>query len=293
MKIRLNKTLKSVLKIILSAGALAFVFTKIDIQEVINIYRSSNITLILLAIFLFVLSKFIAAFRFRKFLQQINIHLYPIFNLKLYLLGMFYNLFLPGGIGGDGYKIYLLNKNYDVKAGRIFWAVFFDRVSGMMALFCLAVLFSLALNLQNNFNYKSYVWIMFPLALVTFYFFLKKFFRYLTTYYGITTLQSFLVQITQTICAWGIFMAIGAEGALFEYIFLFLISSIVATLPITIGGVGSREITFLYGSQILGLDASTSIAMSLMFYLITAIVSLSGLYFSITGLESKLVKAEP
>jgi len=23
---------------------------------------------------------------------------------------MFYNLFLPGGIGGDGYKIYLLNK---------------------------------------------------------------------------------------------------------------------------------------------------------------------------------------
>ncbi len=28
---------------------------------------------------------------------------------------MFYNLFLPGGIGGDAYKGYVLKKKYEVK----------------------------------------------------------------------------------------------------------------------------------------------------------------------------------
>jgi glycosyltransferase 2 family protein len=35
--------------------------------------------------------------------------------IQLYLLGIYYNLFLPGGIGGDGYKIYLLKQKIKIK----------------------------------------------------------------------------------------------------------------------------------------------------------------------------------
>ncbi len=85
-----------------------------------------------------------------------------------------------------------------------------------------------------------------------------------------------------------IFMAIGGSGRTLDYLFIFLLSSIVAMLPITIGGVGSREITFLFGASVMHLDVNTSIAMSLMFYLVTAFVSFLGIYYSVKpGLLSR------
>jgi len=115
----------------------------------------------------------------------------------------------------------------------------------------------------------------------TLYLIIRRFFNYFKSIYFETSGLSFLVQIIQTLAAFFIFLAIGGSGSEFEYLFIFLISSIVAMLPITIGGVGSREITFLYGSMLLGLDKNLSIAMSLMFYLITAFVSSWGIYYSI------------
>ena len=35
-------------------------------------------------------------------------------SLKLYYKGMFYNIMLPGGIGGDGYKGYYLHNTLHV-----------------------------------------------------------------------------------------------------------------------------------------------------------------------------------
>jgi len=64
-----------------------------------------------------------------------------------------------------------------------------------------------------------------------------------------------------------------------SYMFIFLISSIVAVLPITIGGVGSREVTFMIGAQLLNLDINLSIALSFLFYIITAVVSFFGIYY--------------
>jgi hypothetical protein len=281
VKIRLSKPIKTGLKIVLSVGALVFVFTKIEIEEVLAIYKKSELFYLLIAILLFALSKFIAAIRLNRFFHAIDINLSERYNLKLYLLGMFYNLFLPGGIGGDGYKIFLLNKKYDVKAGKIFWAVFHDRLSGVLALFCLAVVLSLFIQIDISFDYKIWIWVLIPAGIITLYFIISKFFNYFSSVFIKTTSFSFLVQLIQTLCAYFIFLAIGGSYNIAGYLFVFLISSIVAMLPITIGGVGSRELTFLYGSMLMGLDKNLSIAMSLMFYLITAFVSFWGLYFSL------------
>lgn len=284
MKIRISKPVQTAIKIILSVGALLFVFTKIHIQEVLAIYKESNLLYLGVAILLFSLSKFIAAFRLNRFFHAIEIKLPEIFNLRLYMLGMFYNLFLPGGIGGDGYKIYLLNRNHNVKAGKIFWAVFHDRLSGVVALFCLAVILSLFIQIDILENYKLWVWILIPSGILVLYFIIRKFFSYFRSIYFKTTSLSLMVQLIQTLCAYFIFIAIGGSGNLTGYLFVFLISSIVAMLPFTVGGIGSRELTFLYGSIFLELNENLSIAMSLMFYLITAFVSFFGIYFSIRGL---------
>ena len=94
-------------------------------------------------------------------------------------------------------------------------------------------------------------------------------------------LLALCVQILQAFSAWFILRALGYSDQVIPYLFLFLISSIIAVLPITIGGIGTRELTFLIGADIMGLNIEVSIAMSLMFYLITLFVSFFGMYFSL------------
>jgi uncharacterized membrane protein YbhN (UPF0104 family) len=282
-----NKTLTALFKLGLSVGALIFVFTKIEINELVKIFGHSNLLLIFLALILFILSKYVSAIRLNLFFASVGLVLDKKYNLKLYLLGMYYNLFLPGGIGGDAYKIWLLNKQYKVKKGKIFRAVLLDRLTGMMALFCLAVVLASFIGIETAVPFKMYIWILIPIFLLGFYFVIKLFFTDFTAVYVKTSTQAFVVQTLQVLCGFAIFWALGGTDKSVEYLFLFLISSIIAALPITIGGAGSREISFLYGSQILGLDQNLSVALSLAFYIITVFTSFWGIFYSLkSGVRS-------
>jgi len=280
MKIFSKKNLIAFFRIALSILALVFVFTKIELREVGRIFAGSGIFLMIPALALFVGSKYISAVRLNLFFSSIGLNLDRNYNLKLYLLGMYYNLFLPGGIGGDGYKIWLLNKNHDIKAKKIFLAVLMDRLTGMMALFCLAVILYLFISADLHVPFKNYIWLLVPVSILGFYLLIIYFFPDFRKNYTKTSLQAFLVQSLQVLCAWVIFISIGGSEKVTEYLFLFLVSSIVAALPITIGGVGSREVSFLYGSQLLDLDPNLSVALSLAFYSITAFTSFWGIVYS-------------
>ncbi len=279
MKDKYKKYLKVAIKIIISVAALYFVFTKIEWSDVLDIYSNSNPGYLFIALIIFVISKTIAAFRLNLFLKSININISTEFNLKLYLLGMFYNLFLPGGIGGDGYKIYLLNKKFDTKLKKIFWALFIDRISGVVALTLIIIVLAYFINV--SIKYQQYIGVLIPLILASFFYGIKIFFKYFTSIFTKINVMSLLVQLSQVVAVFYILKSIGCLDNTIEYLFIFLFSSIIATLPISIGGIGAREITFLYGSQYLGLDANLSIALSLMFYFITATISLSGIYFNL------------
>jgi uncharacterized membrane protein YbhN (UPF0104 family) len=88
-----------------------------------------------------------------------------------------------------------------------------------------------------------------------------------------------LVQLAQLASAYFILMALNVEENQLSYLFIFLISSIVSVLPLTIGGIGSREVTFFYGAKLLGLDENTSVGISMEFFIITALVSLFGILY--------------
>ncbi len=271
--------LKAFLKISVSLVALYYVYTKIDIQVVAEIFKKLNYLLLFVALLLFVGSKIISAFRLNYFFKMINAKLEIYSNLRLYLLGMYYNLFLPGGIGGDGYKVWILNKNFNIKVKDLFWSVFLDRLNGVFALFLLSLLMVPLLSLTADLKILSIIAI--PISLIIYLIVNKKFFK---TFYPVfipTTLLSLAVQVLQLLSALFILWSNGSTGHVEAYLFLFLISSIVAALPITIGGIGSREITFLFGAKLLDLDINLSIALSLIFYIITLVVSLAGIYYSL------------
>ena len=279
MKIKLPSYVKVFVKLAITVAALWYVFSRLELQEVLGTIAQSKFLYLAGALILFVLSKMVSSLRLNKFLVSTGIHISERANMKLYLQGMYYNLFLPGGIGGDGYKIYLLNRKYEVRTRKIFWAVMMDRIIGVVALFCMAVV--LFCFIPGMGKYAWYIWILIPIAISISYLAFRRFFPYLLSVFRISNLLSIVVQLLQLCSALLILLSLKVPGSLEGYLFVFLISSMVAVLPLTIGGIGSREFTFMLGAQWLGLDLNLSIALSLLFYLITAFSSFWGIIYSI------------
>jgi len=114
---------KLLLKITVTSVLLYYVFSNVDFDQVKSRFINANYWWMLAALACFFVSTILAAWRLLSFFKSIHLRIDPRFNLRLYLLGLFYNFLLPGGIGGDGYKIFLLNKNYKLPAkilGNIF-----------------------------------------------------------------------------------------------------------------------------------------------------------------------------
>lgn len=277
----------TLLKILFSFVLLYFVFTKIQFSEVWEILKGSNFSYLLAALLLFVISKILSAFRLNLYIHQIKIFLTQLSNIKLYLLGMFYNLFLPGGIGGDAYKGYVLKKKYEVKTRSVVSILILDRLNGLLLIFVISCILALFLDENRINSYRILFGIAIALSILVFWIFNKRFFSFVYPVFWKSLGFSALVQLAQLVSVLFILKALGVQGNTIAYLFIFLISSIVSVLPLTIGGIGSREVVFYYGALWLGLDENTSVSISMLFFLITALVSLIGIVYHFKKPELK------
>lgn len=268
-----------VLKVLVSAALIYFIFTKLNLEEVLVILKKANPLYLLIAVLLVISSKIMAAFRLNLYFHQLDARLTQKSNLKLYLLGMFYNLFLPGGIGGDAYKGYIIKKTFAVDTKKAIAVLVLDRLSGLLLIGLYTCILALVLQNSQVDDFKILFGIAIPLGIAIFWFLNKKFFNYVLPVLWKSVGYSALVQLFQIISILFIMKALGIETNVIAYLFIFLISSIVSVIPLTIGGIGSREVTFLYGATLLGLDVNTSVGVSVLFFLITAIISLTGIYY--------------
>lgn len=267
------------LKILVSTALIYFIFTKIDFEEVLAILQKANPYYLLLAAIFLVISKIIASYRLNLYFHQLNVRLTQQSNLKLYLLGMFYNLFLPGGIGGDAYKGYVIQKKFPVTTKRVVSALFLDRLSGLLLIFLYSCLFAILLNNEYLAKYRIAIFILALASILVFWLLNKKWFTSLQRVFWKSCGYSALVQGTQLVSVLYILKAFAISAQTIAYLFIFMLSSIVSVVPLTIGGIGSRELTFFYGADILGLEENMAVGISMVFFLITAVVSLFGVYY--------------
>jgi uncharacterized membrane protein YbhN (UPF0104 family) len=275
----LRKKGGALLKILFSGLLLYLVFTRIPFSEVWKVLTAAKPAYLLLALLFFILSKIIAAYRLNLYFYQIGLPLAPESNLKLYLQGMFYNLFLPGGIGGDAYKGYILHRSFEASGKKLASVLLLDRVSGLFLLYCYSGLLLLWNPLPEISSFRAWILLLLLGSLGGYWAFHQRVFAYLRPVFWNSLGYSALVQLAQLISVFFILQALSISDNLLEYLLVFLASSIVAILPITIGGIGSRELVFFYGAQWLELQQDTSIGVSMTFFLITAFVSLFGLIF--------------
>ncbi|MFC3879520.1 YbhN family protein [Algoriphagus namhaensis] len=288
---RYKNQFKTILKLALTGLALHLVFRKIDTAQLLGIVKTIQWVWLVPAVILFVLSKVATAVRLNQYFKNIGLQLSEKQNWRLYLIGMFYNLFLPGGIGGDGYKVYLLNKQYKTPVKKLVQAALLDRLGGLVAIVFLLFGLFLLVDIQLDFL-ETEIWnglmvVGLILTLPAFWLAQRIFFKDFLPSFWSANSWSFLGQIAQLICAWFILLALGITENILAYQLVFLLSSIVAVLPLTIGGVGARELVFVYAHTYAGIEETAAVAFSLIFFLITAGVSLLGAVVKVDFVENQ------
>lgn len=282
---------KTALKAGLSVLILYLVVRAIDPGLLVRVMTEVNPLWLLWVAGWFILSKIIGAFRFNDLLKTTDIHLENRQQLRLYWVGMYYNLLLPGGISGDGYKIKVLMDTFRRPFLPLFSITLYDRLSGVLALgqLCLLLAFGLPALQAYWWVWLSGLLISIPASKILF----DRMIAAATGVWVRTSLQSLGVQVTQSIATLGIIFALHQTENWLGYSLVFLISSVVAMLPFTIGGAGARELTFLWGAQVLGLDPERSVAIAFLFYLISTAVALYGLRYSFRPLALEQAPSRP
>lgn len=270
--------IKTALKIAVSIGIVYVVLRNIDAAQLWETFQRAQLGWLLWALFWFIVSKIIAAFRFNDLLKTEDIHLDTRTQLRLYWLGMYYNLLLPGGISGDGYKIKILLDRFKKPFKRLFAITLFDRLSGVMALgqLCLVLL-------PFVFVFRGYWWAILLGLVVSIpvsKFIFDRVVGGSTRVWIKTSLQAMAVQVAQLLSALGIVLSLAQGEHWLGYAVLFLASSVVAMLPLTIGGTGARELTFLWGAKYLAADPEQAVAIAFLFYLISTAAAFWGIAYS-------------
>lgn len=283
---KLPNSVKLIIKIAVTAACLWYVSNKINWGETFTLLAKSNKLWVVAAAVLFTLSKLVSAVRLNIYFKNIDVRLSENTNTKLYWLGMFYNLFLPGGIGGDAYKVILLNRELKHPLKPLSAAVLLDRLSGVAGL---GILGGIYFYFVGNNPYNFIVAAAILPGIFIFYFIVKKVFPSFVKSFTSTLMLGLAVQLLQVLCVYCIMASIGINDNKSIFIFIFLLSSVVAILPFTIGGLGAREVVFLWGSNYFfnGAHQEESVYISILFYLITVIVSLVGIIWVFKKIDLK------
>ena len=277
MKAKKKNLFSTFLKIGITVLLLYLVFTRIPFVEIWSTVKQLNIVYLILALVLFIISQWVSAHRLLILFNTAELFLNPKSNYILYLLGMFYNFFIPGGIGGDAYKIYVLNKKFDWSLKKLTAAIFVDRFMGLTAIGILMLCFSFFI---PYFTEKKLLWVIAILLIVGFlfsYFVIKKWFHLFLSAYRKTVLLSIGVQILQCASLLSLLASISnLDNSLF-YVVVFLMSSALSIFSFS--GIGIREIIFYHASDMFHFDSTIAVTIGLLFSTITALVSLFGIIF--------------
>jgi len=291
-KDKLWNVTKTVLKFVITGALLYYVFSKVEFSKVAARLVHANYWWMLAGVVFYFLSMVASSWRLLSFFKSINLRLSSKFNFRLYLLGIFYNFLLPGGIGGDGYKIWLLNKTYKLPAKKVFWAILFDRLSGLWAIGLIIVCLKIFIpQIPINIAIPASIFVVGSIA---YYIVVKVFFKEFGQHFFKGHAKAVVVQGFQVLTIIMILLSQDFTGKFAPYLLAFLVSALAAVVPITIGGAGAREFVFTKSADFFHIDASLGIFLSISFYLISLLVALSGVYYLIRPdhLQDGLPKAE-
>jgi len=289
---KLNKILFFAVKLAVSSGLLYFVLSKAGAERVLSVIKTVNPFFFIAAILIYIFSLYIASIRWRLLLPE-EFKGQRLFSF--YLIGSFFNTFLPGIVGGDAVKTYYLYKETN-KGSLSFASVFMDRYLGFIAIMTIGLI-AFAAGFQYikgsliewllptivfSFLIGSLVIFRFRLGkrigvIAEFYEYFHKYSRQKTVIMKALAL-SFVIQTMSIMAIYVISLGLGQHIPLAYFFIFFPIIITIATLPISVSGIGLREGAFVFLFGMIGIMPETATAMSFTWFLSVACGGLIGLF---------------
>ena len=273
-----NKLL-GIFQIIVTVFFIYYTLSKIGLHKILEVVKNADLLFILFASIMYFLSQIISSERLWFILKENNLIISSKENIKLYMVGIFYNFFIPGGVGGDAYKGVLMNNKFQWSLKKIYKLLILDRLIGFGVIICLILVFSgFILDLKFISEFK------FVLApLYTLLFFVGKVLVQKIFDNEIVYTRSFFISHIIQILQFGsivlILFSLGVTNNYFTFLYIFLISSVLSIF--SFGGIGIREYVFftLASNTAVSPDIATSVG--LIFTFSALISSVPGLFFLI------------
>ena len=273
-----NKLL-GIFQIIVTVFFIYYTLSKIGLNKIFEVIKTADLLFILFASIVYFLSQIISSERLWFILKENNLIISSKENIKLYMVGIFYNFFIPGGVGGDAYKGVLMNKKFQWSLKKIYKLLILDRLIGFGVILCLIIVFSgfiLDLEFISEFNF-----VLAPLYALLFFVgrvLVQKIFNNEIVYTKAFFI-SHIIQIFQFGSIILILFSLGVTENYFTFLYIFLISSVLSIF--SFGGIGIREYVFftLASNTAVGPDIATSVG--LIFTFSALISSIPGLFFLI------------
>ncbi len=266
----------SILQIVITVFFVYFTISNLDLSKLFEVLNNINILYLIIAASIYFSSQIISSERLRYILNDNKFIISFKQNFTLYLIGLFYNFFIPGGIGGDAYKSYLMNKKFNWKLSKVVKLLLLDRLIGLGVLCC--ILIGLYEIIFLNFNFIYLILTLCFLSIIGYYM-VKLIFKNQNIFWK-SFLYSLANHTIQFISLFIILYSLGIEDSYFEIIIVFILSSIFSVF--SFGGIGIREYIFLSSASILSFSPELAASIGLLFTISAAISSLPGLKFIIS-----------
>ena len=199
---------------------------------------------------------------------------------------MFYNFFIPGGIGGDAYKVYAMHKKFDWSAKKLTAVLFIDRLTGLTAIGVLTCLLAIGLPLFQTLPFTLLLIAAVPVGLALFYLIVKQLFpsfkNLLTRPLGL----SILIQGLQVLSLIALLYSISEPTDSLVYAVVFLVSSALSIFSFS--GIGIRELIFYQAAVFFAFDSTLAVTVGFLFSFITAVISFFGIIYHLKKPDLKL-----
>jgi len=227
---------------------------------------------------LMAVSKWFSAERYRLLVREAGVRMASADLIRLYWQGMFYNQFLPGSVGGDGFKVWQLHRHGGGSLRKLATLTLLDRVIGLVPLVALLLIAAWARLPQLGISGGLCLLLVLAMYAV-FVGGLRWFMGWTVRRQLLLHLYSVGVQLTQCLMTVYIVWSLGYTDELGAYLFLFLASSLGTALPITVGGIGIREIVFSAGASYVGIPAEQAMLIGFIVYCLSLLVATPGGFF--------------
>ena len=304
-----KKKIFTILRIVVSVGLIAYLIQSQfkDFKTILALIKTVNVPLLLAAASIHIFGVWISAVRWQLLLKTQGIRISQGYLSSSFLIGSFFNNILPTSIGGDIFRSVDIATKAGISVGKSASVLVMDRFAGIIsaALYAVIALF-LGFATIGTTSYIIPIAIFFAVCIILGFLLLNpsilrlnkivfkiKFLskireKLMEVYHTFLSFKKFKLALAEALlCSlalqfgvilhyWLAARSLGINLSLTSFFFIVPVVTIIAMLPITIGGTGLRENVLVFFMVALGAQSEKSAMTSLLLFAMLLILGIIG-----------------